>query len=94
MASMDKTKGAAKVQRVNADKLHRQVQMYIPPARAGEEREFYVAVNGKGMYVPKGKTVTLPRYVADHLRQVIRLEERYERTVAETHEKQLSEALR
>lgn len=78
----------------NTDKLRKYVQMYIPAARPGEERQTYVSVNGRGMYVPRGKVISVPRYVADQIRHTLKLDAKYEREVAETHEKPLSEALR
>ena len=87
-----KTGGPRKT--ANTDKLKKYEQIYIPAARAGEERQTYISVNGKGMYVPKGKTVTVPRYVADQIRHTMRLEKRYEEDVAKSQEKEDSPALR
>ena len=79
-----KTGGPRKT--ANTDKLKKYEQIYIPAARAGEERQTYISVNGKGMYVP--------RYVADQIRHTFRLEKRYEEDVALSQEKEDSPALR
>ena len=76
---------AAKPQ-VNHTALRKYVKMYVPPARPGEEQSIYVGVNGHGTLVPRGKTVSLPKYVADHLQHVLRAEEKYERDVAKSHQ--------
>ena len=68
------------------DKLRKYVKMHIPPARPGEEQSIYVGINGHGILVPRGKTVSLPKYVAEHLAHVLRAEEKYERDVAKSHQ--------
>ena len=83
----EQTQKAAKAKpQVNHAALRKYVKMHIPPARPGEEQSIYVGVNGFGTLVPRGKTVSLPKYVADHLAHVLRAEEKYERDVAKSHQ--------
>lgn len=72
--------------RANAAKNRQYVKMHVPPARPGEEQSIYVGINGHGILVPRGKTVSLPKYVAEHLAHVLRAEEKYERDVAKSHQ--------
>lgn len=65
--------------------LDEPVTVYVPRAQAGEEQQLYLSVNGNSMYVPRGRNVQLPRYAAEVLMQTLRLEEKYERDVAETY---------
>ena len=35
-------------------------QVHLPRARAGEERDLFVGINGKNYIIPKGKAVDVP----------------------------------
>ena len=82
----EQTVKVEKKPQVNHANLRKYVKMHIPQARPGEEQSIYVGVNGFGTLVPRGKTVSLPKYVADNLAHVLRAEEKYERDVAKSHQ--------
>ena len=43
----------------------------IPRARKGEDRFYYVGINGRTFYVPKGKKAELPRPVVRQIQRMI-----------------------
>lgn len=80
-----KTVNEAAVLAVNNKILKSNVSLAIPYARAGEEQKIFVSVSGRNFSVPRGKVVTLPKYVAECVENVLRQEAKYEREVAQTY---------
>lgn len=79
---------AAKTPIIDNAGLKKYVTVYVPMAPAGEEQQVLLAINGENRYVPRGKNVTLPRYAAEALFQVLKLEQAYEMGVAQTHKQE------
>jgi hypothetical protein len=77
-------KAAAPV--VNRDNLKKLKTIFVPYAKAGEEQKLFVAVNGRTYSVPRGKNVTLPKYIADTIEHALKMEAKYEAEVAHTYE--------
>lgn len=72
---------------VNEENQLKYVSVYVPPASAGEEQQLLLSINGESRYVPRGRTVTLPKYAAELLLHTLRLEQKYEMDVAATYKK-------
>lgn len=82
---MASAKSVGNVKRVDEAKLLEHVQVILPNARPGEEKQVFAAVNGRRFLVPRGRQVSLPRYVAEMLQGVLAQEQKYEREVAQTY---------
>lgn len=57
------------------------VTITLPYARAGEEKDLFVAINGVGYLIPKGKPVEVPAAVADEIRRSQEAERAFRATV-------------
>lgn len=62
------------------------VTIMVPRAPARSDQTLFVSVNGQVWNIPRGKTVTLPKYVTERIEDMIRRKEAYEQAVAETYE--------
>lgn len=68
----------------------RELVPYTPPrARAGEDPNLYVSVNGKPYLLPRGKVSKIPRFVYDEIKRAEEAEE-----IMAVHEAELSEKSR
>ena len=82
---MTNAKSVVGAPRVDEAALMENVQVALPHGRPGEEQQVFVAVNGRRYLVPRGKQVSVPRYVAEMLWNVLAQERRYEQEVAQTY---------
>ena len=57
---------------------NRRVEIYIPRGQANDEPNLLVGFNGKNWLLPKGKTSTVPAYIADEIRRSWRAQERWD----------------
>lgn len=57
---------------------NRLVEIYIPRGQANDEPNLLVGFNGKNWLLPKGKTSTVPAYIADEIRRSWRAQERWD----------------
>ena len=62
-------------------------EIYIPAARAGEDPNFFIGINGKNYLLPRGKKSTVPHAVAEEYRRAKRAEEKRDMTAAALLEK-------
>ena len=56
---------------------NRRVEIFIPRGQANDEPNLLVSVNGKNFLLPKGKTSTVPAYIADEIKRSWRAQERW-----------------
>lgn len=66
---------------------NRPVDIHIPKGYANDEPNLFVSVNGKNYLLPKGKTSTVPAYVADEIKRSWRAQEKMDKHVEELLEK-------
>lgn len=66
---------------------NRRVDIYIERGYANDEPNLLVSVNGKNFLLPKGKTSTVPAYVADEINRSRRAQARRDQRVEELTEK-------
>lgn len=57
---------------------NRPVEIYIPRGQANDEPNHLVSVNCKNFLLPKGKTSTVPAYIADEIKRSWRAQERWD----------------
>lgn len=57
---------------------NRRVEIFIPRGQANDEPNLLVSVNGKNFLLPKGKTSTVPAYIADEIKRSWRAQERWD----------------
>ena len=57
---------------------NRLVEIFIPKGYANDEPNLLVSVNGKNFLLPKGKTSTVPAYIADEIKRSWRAQERWD----------------
>ena len=62
------------------------VTVTAPRAPARSSQVLMVSVNGQVWNIPRGKPVTVPRFVAEKVEDMIRRVDAYEQAVAETYE--------
>ena len=48
------------------------VDIYIPRAASNEDPNLFVSVNGKNFLLPKGKTSSVPKFVAEEVERAKR----------------------
>jgi hypothetical protein len=51
-------------------------ELFIPRARANEEINLFIGVNGVNYILPKGKRSTVPSFVADEYRRSLQAQDR------------------
>ena len=61
----------------------KRVDVYIPRGAANDDPNFYVSVNGENFILPKGKTSSVPEYVAREIERANRAQERLDEKVDE-----------
>ena len=76
----------AKTSEPNEQILEQYVTIVVPRAMGKAPQVVYVAVNGKVWNIPRGKPVTIPKYVAIVLEQQQRAQARYEQDVSESYD--------
>lgn len=54
--------------------------IYIPKGYASEDPNHYIVINGKRWILPRGKTSTVPSFVAEEYRRSLRAQERFDGT--------------
>lgn len=57
---------------------NRLVEIFIPRGQANDEPNLLVGFNGKNWLLPKGKTSTVPAYIADEIKRSWRAQERWD----------------
>lgn len=57
---------------------NRLVEIFIPRGQANDEPNLLVGFNGKNWLLPKGKTSTVPDYIADEIKRSWRAQERWD----------------
>ncbi len=55
---------------------NRLVEIHIPRGQANDEPNLLVSVNGKNFLLPRGKTSTVPAYIADEIKRSWRAQEK------------------
>lgn len=53
------------------------VKLVLPRARAGEEPNLFVCINGVNYLIPKGKSVEVPAFVAKEIERSMQAEDFY-----------------
>ena len=80
--AVEKENTAPEVVAENTDP-NRPVEIHIPKGYANDEPNLFVSVNGKNYLLPKGKTSTVPAYVADEIKRSWRAQEKMDKHVEE-----------
>lgn len=57
------------------------VEIYIPRASGNDEPNLFVSVNGRNFILPKGKTSSVPKYVADEIERARRAQTALDETI-------------
>ena len=52
-------------------------EIFIPKGYGNDDPNLYVSINGKNWILPKGKSSTVPKYVADEIRRSWAAQARY-----------------
>lgn len=73
---------------VNEEIQNEYVSVTVPRAPARADQTIMVSVNGMVYNIPRGKAVTVPRFVAEKIWDMIVRVEAYEAAVAETYNNQ------
>lgn len=73
---------------VNEDRLNEYVSVTAPRAQVRADQTLMVSVNGQVWNIPRGKPVTVPRYVAEKIEDMVRRTDAYEASIAETYNSQ------
>lgn len=71
---MAKTENAAPVMEA-MDPWQIMKTVHLPRASQGEDKFLYVGVNGRGMQVPKGKTVEVPLPIYDRIQIMLAMQD-------------------
>jgi hypothetical protein len=58
-------------------------EIFIPKGYGNDDPNLYVSINGKNWILPKGKSSTVPKYVADEIRRSWAAQARYDELVDE-----------
>ena len=58
-------------------------EIFIPKGYGNDDPNHYVSINGKNWILPKGKSSTVPKYVADEIRRSWAAQARYDELVDE-----------
>lgn len=56
-------------------------EIYIPRASGNDEPNLFVSVNGRNFLLPKGKTSSVPKYVADEIERARRAQTALDETI-------------
>lgn len=62
------------------------VDVFVPKGYGKDDPNCFVCINGKNYIVPRGKSVKVPKAVADELARSERAQRRFDQTVAELQE--------
>lgn len=61
----------------------KRVDVHIPRGAANDDPNYYVSVNGENFILPKGKTSSVPEYVAREIERANRAQARLDEKVDE-----------
>jgi len=73
---------------LNEAHLNEYVTIVVPRALAKAEQVLFAAVNGEVYNIPRGKAVSVPRYVAQMIEAQQRAKDNYEQSVSDTYDNQ------
>ena len=59
-----------------ADKKEQRVDLFVPKGYANDEPNLFIAVNGEGFLIPKGKTTKVPPMVKEEYERSVRAQQK------------------
>lgn len=78
---------------LNTDLQEELVSYILPREMVGSDQTAFVSVNGRVYNLPRGRQVSIPRCVAEHLDMLRKAKDAYEMKVAQTYDDEKVKAL-